>query len=165
MSVTAEWLCGTQGRRDRKREWQSISSVVKHHICEGGGGNDVYWKLLKNGGREREGEQREGVTLERATVTWLSPCSSLIGQTSPRCACVGKHSRWRAWCCLQPRPSLGLRNTFPWLGDTAISVWWELWKDLSVAGQNRVEDLPFLREWKTKYSRSPFQANNYQRGI
>jgi hypothetical protein len=36
-----ELLCGTWGRREGK-ESDSVNSVVKHHICEGGGHKDVY---------------------------------------------------------------------------------------------------------------------------
>jgi hypothetical protein len=55
--VIVELLRGTQGKRERKREWQSISNVIKHNICEGGGYEGVYWKLLKKGGG-REGGKR-----------------------------------------------------------------------------------------------------------
>jgi hypothetical protein len=62
MSVTVELLYGTRGRRERKREWQSISDIVKHHICAGGGHKDVYWKLLKMGvGGKEEGEHWKGL--------------------------------------------------------------------------------------------------------
>jgi hypothetical protein len=31
-----------RGRRERKREWQSINNIVKHHICASRGYKDVY---------------------------------------------------------------------------------------------------------------------------
>jgi hypothetical protein len=43
---------GTQEKRKRKREWQNISNIIKHNICEGRGYKDMYWKLLKIEGWE-----------------------------------------------------------------------------------------------------------------
>jgi hypothetical protein len=39
ISVTVELLCGTRGRRERKRE--RVSNIIKHNICEGRGYKDV----------------------------------------------------------------------------------------------------------------------------
>jgi hypothetical protein len=47
MFVTVELLYRTREKRESKREWQSISNIIKHNICEGGGYKDVCWKLLK----------------------------------------------------------------------------------------------------------------------
>jgi hypothetical protein len=55
MFVIVELLYGTWGRRERKREWLSISNIIKHKIFEGRGCKDVYRKLLKNGRREVKG--------------------------------------------------------------------------------------------------------------
>jgi hypothetical protein len=56
MFLIVELLYGTQGKRERKREWQSINNIVMCNICEGGGYKGMYWKLLKNGGWEVMGE-------------------------------------------------------------------------------------------------------------
>jgi hypothetical protein len=42
MFVTVKLLYGTWGRRERKRERQSINNIIKHNICEGTGNNGVY---------------------------------------------------------------------------------------------------------------------------
>jgi hypothetical protein len=55
MSVIVELLYGTCGKKERKREWQSISNIIKHNLCEGRGYKDMYWKLLKNEGWEVKG--------------------------------------------------------------------------------------------------------------
>jgi hypothetical protein len=42
MFAIVELLYGTRGRRERKRERQSISNIIKHHTCAGRRYKDVY---------------------------------------------------------------------------------------------------------------------------
>jgi hypothetical protein len=52
--VIVELCYGTWGLRERERDWQGINNIVIHNICEGRGYNNMYWKLLKNGGSKGE---------------------------------------------------------------------------------------------------------------
>jgi aerobic-type carbon monoxide dehydrogenase small subunit (CoxS/CutS family) len=57
-----ELLYGTRGRREKKREQQSISNIVKHNICEGRGYKDVLNAVEKCGVRGkgvRESNERD----------------------------------------------------------------------------------------------------------
>jgi hypothetical protein len=42
MFVIVELLYGIWGRREWKREWESINSIEIHYICAGRGYKDVY---------------------------------------------------------------------------------------------------------------------------
>jgi hypothetical protein len=53
---------GEEGKEKRMR----VKNIEMHYICVGRGHNDMYWKLLNNGGWEERGmEKYQGVELTK----------------------------------------------------------------------------------------------------